>query len=524
MTKKFALIILASLMALSSTTIAQANTVKTTQCGTNVACFTAALEKCQPAAVMTSSTAAQGGSGIILSSTIYHEILGTKNTSCSYRFTVKKLDIQFDPQSMREKYDDQTSEWLTDWESAVRQDSNYENLEATCTIPQGQMSTSFEVTQDLGLNAFDGGTVFPMCTGTLVDYYKQMTEAANNGTDAVSHVDAQAQHNTEPAYNSVTKGYTVKSGKTYWSDGYESHEIYGADTTTFQIVHLAQSKNYPYQDWAKDRNHVYFRESPIIGADPTTFTLIDETFAKDKNHVYFTSDYETPSVKILPDADPKTFKIVYEASPIFDIYYSKDGRHAFRNANIIPNSDARSFTVIDNNWSKDNKHVYYETTALPGADPRSFNKINDYFEKDAHHIYLREKLIKDADIKSFQILNTNYSKDKKHVFFWGNEIPGADAASFQILGNEYAKDRNQVYATTISGGVTSVVGADPNTFNDVSSKYGEFGRDKNNIYFDDTVFPVVNPASFEITGCGTGKDKTRTYTVPSISISCATDL
>lgn len=67
----------------------------------------------------------------------------------------------------------------------------------------------------------------------------------------------------------------------------------------------------------------------IQGADIASFEILDELqqYAKDKNHVYFQG-------VIIPEADTQTFSVLNE-----NYNCAVDANHAYQRDNIIPNFD-----------------------------------------------------------------------------------------------------------------------------------------------------------------------------------------
>ncbi|QTD36368.1 DKNYY domain-containing protein [Polaribacter batillariae] len=85
-----------------------------------------------------------------------------------------------------------------------------------------------------------------------------------------------------------------------------------ADNATFEILN--------YQEYAKDKNNVYWRGVKISNADPETFNVItDNGYSKDENNVYLDND-------IVIFANPNTFEVMQWP-------YSKDDKRIF-NGNL----------------------------------------------------------------------------------------------------------------------------------------------------------------------------------------------
>lgn len=103
------------------------------------------------------------------------------------------------------------------------------------------------------------------------------------------------------------------------------------DAETFELIEKKDS----YNLFSKDKNHVYFAEKEIKGADPHSYEILEDFFAKDKNHIY-------------------------------------------RGENEIKGADLHTFQILNFSFSKDKNHVYYESSVLQGADPKTFKEVKDY--------------------------------------------------------------------------------------------------------------------------------------------------
>ena len=84
--------------------------------------------------------------------------------------------------------------------------------------------------------------------------------------------------------------YTIKNNKVYYKAGLKENgsfsEIKGADYKSFITISYSQ-ESCEYRDYGKDNKSVYFKDSKIDGADPKTFTILEQGYYKDKRYVYF---------------------------------------------------------------------------------------------------------------------------------------------------------------------------------------------------------------------------------------------
>lgn len=125
--------------------------------------------------------------------------------------------------------------------------------------------------------------------------------------------------------------YYLKDHQIFWKAKVD-RRVEGAEATTF-------SPNARYSDFAKDNKHFYYFGVPLQ-VDASTFQLLGLAHSKDKNGVYY-------GVHKLPDADPKTFKVV------------------------------ERYVEGQTPYGKDKNNVYYQWKKIPNADPKTFDFQND---------------------------------------------------------------------------------------------------------------------------------------------------
>lgn len=135
---------------------------------------------------------------------------------------------------------------------------------------------------------------------------------------------------------------------------------------------------------------------------------------------------------------------------------------------------------------------------LPDSDPKSFSQLNDYYSKDATHVYfyqLYSKLwvLKNVDPSSFTALSNDYACDAQHVWNGGHLISNADPKEFQILPFGYARTATTVYRSSLYNGAHILENADPVTFEPINHDYA---KDKNTVFCNLKAFKVSDIASF----------------------------
>lgn len=109
-----------------------------------------------------------------------------------------------------------------------------------------------------------------------------------------------------------------------------------ADAKTFSVVG---------HNFAKDKANVYLKTKTLAGADAATFTIVphDETssleeigYTMDKNHIFWQD-------KMVTGANVVTFKTL-------SLGYAIDNNHVFHHASIVKNADPHTFTVYDHGF------------------------------------------------------------------------------------------------------------------------------------------------------------------------------
>ncbi len=208
-----------------------------------------------------------------------------------------------------------------------------------------------------------------------------------------------------------------------------------------------------------------------------TLFAVAKPYSTDSQYVYDSAK------RIIPDADPKTFTLVY--------------RHLTEDSNY-------------NIYYKDKNHVFYQkhdtskdpVVMISGADPETFDVVTAHgdfmFAKDKNHVYNNGIEVSSADPLTYQSYGgtTAFSNDKTHVFCNSDGpqiISNVDAEGFSILKHpdgqysDYAiTDTSVLYDRTCS----VVPGADPKTFKLLSAELAEVAADSYGIYIDGQSVPV----------------------------------
>lgn len=243
----------------------------------------------------------------------------------------------------------------------------------------------------------------------------------------------------------LPKFYTVENNKVHYYQGVVggNSTIDGdTDPATFEYI-----GHYNYNDYAKDKNGVYFNNRVIEGADPKTFQYVGGPYTKDKSHVYaayagFDEQMNYSGARaIIKDADVATFQFIGGV-------YAKDALNIFNGNQIMKNVDFPTFVYIGS------KKEYEYVGPMDGP-------MDEGYAKDKNYIYFygRPLIMENIDVDTFIDIGGGYAKDKGKVYCHGANfvVPYPDAfddatdtftvdvPTFEYAGNHYAKDKDNVY-------------------------------------------------------------------------------
>jgi len=249
-----------------------------------------------------------------------------------------------------------------------------------------------------------------------------------------------------------------------------------ANAENFIIIDSKQQENKCLNEdvWAKDKMSVWYKQYKIIGADPFSFKILNNSYSYDNNNVFYKQtlliNAEKENFEILNNLYAKdNERIWYKGKEVFGIenpenfkvidgYFSSDGNSIYLNNDTllikVPDSDPNTFLNTEDDmhlsslkYYKDKKNVYCIDTEKNIGDAdfmyvfdaftESFEILNEkYYSKDNFNVYFKNKVIENADRLSFITLGKNYSKDKKNIFFKNKIMYSIDLKSFQILEND----------------------------------------------------------------------------------------
>lgn len=231
-------------------------------------------------------------------------------------------------------------------------------------------------------------------------------------------------------------GYKKSGGERVYvtwdaGSGRVEHRIIGADDATFEIL---SADNY-----AKDKEHVYFEMHRLDHADPRTFVVASEVayvYGKDKNRVWLRD-------VVVRDADPATFETL-------KFPYARDRTHVFCGTLPMKVRDLDSFevlrgaTFLEGAFTAEGKPFkeQYSDLEVTQDNPVSFGHG---WARDGRAYYFGPFELKNADYNSFIVLNDSYAKDTDHVYWCWMQIPLADATTFRVRDNISGMDKDRTF-------------------------------------------------------------------------------
>jgi|GEM_PF-2054594 len=215
-----------------------------------------------------------------------------------------------------------------------------------------------------------------------------------------------AANTRAPAALHPSEQYVVKEDGVYWSrfnrlsQGQVELKVDSIDKATFSV--LTQPL------YAKDKNYVYYKATPIAQADVASFVVVNSTYSKDARNVYLSGE-------VIPGADPASFEVIAEG--LLD-HYARDRHNYFYGLMTMDACDRSSFSVVKgmvNSWSMDAKCAFHRGKKLAGADMASFKILEAGYATDAKRVYHLDQPVADADATSFVVKN-GVASDKNHCY------------------------------------------------------------------------------------------------------------
>ena len=335
--------------------------------------------------------------------------------------------------------------------------------------------------------------------------------------------------------------YFVDKNNIYYA--YENLEkIQGADKNSFEVL-----GNYI----AKDKNNVYYKGRKMENVDSASIKTFGNFIGKDKNRVFYITGNED-----IKDADASSFEIMGDTyyfrdkNNIFVIKYSNDfpdGEGFIK----LPNIDRNSFITLSEEIGKDKNGVYYIDEKINGINPNkvkviekigqdnyilqsennyylTFNSNSDLYDRKNDKIEAKKINNLNIDFSTFKYFGIfNYYKDKNSFYYHSDNDfkkikSGIDIKSAEkvLELNDFVKDKNDLYYFS-NGKIEKInLNIDVNSlvfFDNNSSSYSSYIKDRNNVYFVDNkngkvkIVKNADKNTFQIVNGNYGVDRKNVY-------------
>jgi hypothetical protein len=245
-----------------------------------------------------------------------------------------------------------------------------------------------------------------------------------------SHQNGDSPDKNAPLVLSEMGRYAGDAQHTYF-DGKVIEGARGQDATSV-IEEYGDSK-------ARDKHHVYYKDTVVEGADPASFELIGGGWMGRDKHDYYTPQYVGNEIRLLRmKVDMASFKLLVPTTTsttggfdpwnhIDKLLWAYDKQHYYVGDKACPIADASTFVVLDFGYAKDAKQAYFLDKVIPGADGVTFQLVSPDHDKNWGHEF------------------GCYAKDAKHIYYQARVIEGADVATFTVVDERFFKDKNHRY-------------------------------------------------------------------------------
>jgi hypothetical protein len=277
--------------------------------------------------------------------------------------------------------------------------------------------------------------------------------------------------------------------------------VRGADPKSFQVLRHPVQVRGPCDnqriEYGRDRYHVFYQWKLIPGADPQSYAFLDAHYARDKAAIYSHAkrlstrrdSFQLLSGGYASDGQRHFFQDIVIKGPGFELLggeaqagrgYARTRDAVYHKGQLIRHADARTFELYkpEVGITRDKRAVYFDDHVITNADPTTFEQVVGYTFKDRHGVYTEGRKLDGINPTSVRATEFgNYLVDDQAVFKAGKRLPGRDAATFSELQHPWS-------------------------------------RDKHGAYYQDTVVPDVDLASFKTTGLDRAEDRNYRYNGP----------
>ena len=251
------------------------------------------------------------------------------------------------------------------------------------------------------------------------------------------YANSPSTHNATAYDSSVSNQYYLQDGKViYVLDGnffqIGGAEIEGADPDSFSVID---------QSYAKDINNIYYDGKPVAGANPNSVALVTSELPEDSaNSGYLISDGKVFCYgEIIEGADPASFSYLlgsYAMDKDYLYYYIdiKIPRKATPTA--IPNANA--------GYIRHGEQVIFHGVVI-SDEANDFKIISDEYAVDASHVYSHGEIVEGMVSDGFAVISPYYRKDKNQAYYFNTPIPESDSDTFKVLNDAISKDQKNLY-------------------------------------------------------------------------------
>ena len=255
------------------------------------------------------------------------------------------------------------------------------------------------------------------------------------------YVNSPNTHNATAYDSKISNQYYLQADKViYVLDGnffqVGGKDIDGADPDTFEVID---------QSYAKDIYNVYYNGRPVVGANPSSVTLvtselIPELSEDSANSGYLISDGKVFCYgEVIEGADPASFSYLLGS-------YAMDKDYLYYYINIKIPRTATPTAMLNANASyiRHGEQVIYQGKVVSN-EASSFNIINDEYAVDALHVYSHGEIVEGMASDGFTVISPYYRKDKNQAYYFNTAIPESDSDSFEVLNDAISKDQKNLY-------------------------------------------------------------------------------
>ncbi len=294
--------------------------------------------------------------------------------------------------------------------------------------------------------------------------------------DAVYHYNSESKKiSNDIAHFKILSFGWAKDNTTLFCDG---EKIYKGDVSVVKILD---------EDYVMTHNKVFYYVDQfvkeIVNVDILTFVTLPLGFSKDKNELYFEG-------KILKNASPDSFEQLNELSfkDKNNIYLVKSWDSHYELCHI-KNIETATVEILGQAYIKNKEVVYCDENQIIGAHPRTFKVIEGgYYSYDKNSVYYVGKKLSKLNAQKLEVINYQFIRDDKIVFYKDVKLD-LDAKDCILLTDDFIKDKNNIYYKE-----SLIKDADAESFEVINHW---FQKDKNKL-FHHTIPLELNPSTVKI--------------------------